>query len=45
MVARAGREREDTPYDELLMSGLPRAEARQRVRPDVDRVLEGWRSP
>jgi hypothetical protein len=36
---------EDTPYDELLMSGLPRAEARQRVRPDVDRVLQGWRSP
>jgi hypothetical protein len=36
---------EDTPYDDLLMSGLPRAEARQRVWPDVERVLQGWRSP
>jgi hypothetical protein len=36
---------EDTPYDRLLMSGLPRAEARQRVWPDVERILQGWRSP
>ncbi|MGZ4665029.1 MAG: DUF2293 domain-containing protein [Frankiaceae bacterium] len=33
---------EDTDYDELLMSGVPRAEARGRVRADVDRVLGGW---
>lgn len=33
---------EDTAYDELLMSGLDRAEARERVRPEVDRVLEEW---
>jgi hypothetical protein len=34
---------EDTRYDELLMSGVDRAEARDHVRPDVDRVLESWR--
>ena len=34
---------EDTAYDRLLMSGVPRAEARDRVRPDIDRVLDGWR--
>jgi hypothetical protein len=34
---------EDTGYDALLMSGLPRAEARERIRADVDRVLDGWR--
>jgi hypothetical protein len=34
---------EDTRYDELLMSGVDRAEARDRVRLDVDRVLATWR--
>jgi hypothetical protein len=34
---------EDTRYNELLMSGVDRAEARDHVRPDVDRVLESWR--
>jgi hypothetical protein len=34
----------DTAYDELLMSGLSRTEARQRVRPDVRRILDAWRS-
>jgi hypothetical protein len=34
----------DTPYDELLMSGVGRADARDRVRVDVDRVLERWRA-
>jgi hypothetical protein len=33
----------DTAYDELLMSGVDRADARERVRDDVDRVLERWR--
>ena len=42
-VAASVRHRE-TPYDELLMSGLERIEARERVRPDVDRVLAGWAS-
>ena len=34
---------EDTGYDELLMSGVDRAEARDLVRLDVDRVLASWR--
>jgi hypothetical protein len=34
---------EDTPYDELLMSGVGRAEARDRVRDEVHRVLETLR--
>jgi hypothetical protein len=33
----------DTNYDELLMSGSGRAEARELVRPDVERVLDRWR--
>jgi hypothetical protein len=32
-----------TRYDELLMSGIPRAEARIAVRTDVEGVLERWR--
>ncbi len=35
----------DTPYDDLLMAGVDRADARERVRDDVDRVLEIWRHP
>ena len=33
----------DTGYDQLLMSGIPRAEARDRVRSDIQDVLEAWR--
>ena len=36
---------EDTDYDELLMSGLDRADARDRVRDAVSDVLDRWRSP
>ncbi|MEC3978083.1 DUF2293 domain-containing protein [Amycolatopsis sp. H20-H5] len=32
----------DTPYDELLMSGVPRTVARDRIREGIDRVLDGW---
>lgn len=32
----------DTAYDELLMSGVPRALARERIRADIDRVLAAW---
>jgi len=35
----------DTGYDELLMSGVPRADARQHVRPDIDRALAAWQNP
>jgi hypothetical protein len=35
---------EDTDYDQQLMSGVPRDVARERIRPTIDDVLEGWRS-
>jgi hypothetical protein len=35
---------EDTRYDTLLMHGVPRAEARELIRGDVDRVLNNWLS-
>jgi hypothetical protein len=35
---------EDTEYDRLLMAGVPRFEARERVRSAVDQVLDLWRS-
>ena len=33
---------EDTCYDQLLMSGVPRAQARQQVRADIDHILHDW---
>jgi hypothetical protein len=36
---------QDTSYDKLLMSGLPRSQARDQVRPAIDEVLRTWRSP
>lgn len=35
----------DTGYDDLLMAGIDRADARERVRDDVERVLDEWRQP
>lgn len=32
----------DTGYDDLLMSGVPREVARDRVRHDIERVLATW---
>jgi len=43
-VAASVRHR-DTGYDELLMSGVERAEARRLVRDEVERVLDEWRRP
>jgi hypothetical protein len=34
----------DTPYDQLLMSGVPRHKARRRIGAGVETVLQGWRS-
>ncbi|PWI19075.1 DUF2293 domain-containing protein [Streptomyces sp. Act143] len=34
----------DTPYDQLLMSGVPRHEARRRISVAVEGVLGGWRT-
>src|SRR5215472_2259285 len=36
---------QDTRYDSLLMAGLSRDMARERVRPVIDRVLASWRTP
>ena len=33
---------EDTDYDRLLMTGIPREDARDRVRPVIDQVLDTW---
>ncbi|MER6527263.1 DUF2293 domain-containing protein [Streptomyces sp. NPDC001508] len=33
----------DTPYGRLLMSGVPRHEARRRIAAAVETVLRGWR--
>jgi hypothetical protein len=34
---------QDTGYDELLMSGVPRVAAREAVESDIDQVLDIWR--
>ncbi len=34
----------DTPYDQLLMSGVARHEARRRIAAGVETVLRGWRA-
>jgi hypothetical protein len=34
---------EDTDYDELLMSGVPRMEARDQIKLAIDDVLTAWR--
>jgi hypothetical protein len=40
-VAASVRHR-DTIYDELLMSGVDRIDARERVRGEVARIMEAW---
>ncbi|MEU7055608.1 DUF2293 domain-containing protein [Streptomyces sp. NPDC046197] len=35
----------DTPYDLLLMGGVPRYEARRRIAAGVESVLRAWREP
>ncbi|QLJ00977.1 DUF2293 domain-containing protein [Streptomyces sp. NEAU-sy36] len=39
----AGVRHVDTPYDRLLMEGVPRYEARRRIAPAVEAVLRAWR--
>jgi hypothetical protein len=43
-VAAAVRH-QDTRYDDLLMSGLERGQARAEVRAEVSRALDDWRRP
>ena len=33
---------QDTHYDSLLMSGVSRDVARERIHPDIARVLASW---
>lgn len=35
----------DTDYDDLLMSGVPREDARDQIRSAIDRVLAAWSQP
>lgn len=42
LAVAASVRHQDTAYDELLMAGVERAAARERVRGDVARVLAGW---
>jgi hypothetical protein len=42
LAAIASVRHDDTNYDELLMSGVSRAAARNQVRGDVDRILTEW---
>ena len=43
LAVTASVRHEDTSYDDLLMAGVERGEARDRVRGKVDRVLDSWR--
>jgi ribosomal protein L14 len=45
LAVTASVRHQDTGYDALLMSGLPRDAARGRVRAAIDRVLANWREP
>ncbi|MHB8324309.1 MAG: DUF2293 domain-containing protein [Candidatus Dormibacteria bacterium] len=43
LAVAASVRHEDTGDDELLMSGVPRAAARERVRSEVQEILGSWR--
>ncbi|MEV6250245.1 DUF2293 domain-containing protein [Streptomyces sp. NPDC051742] len=42
-AVRASVRHVDTPYDSLLMAGVPRHQARTRVAPAIEAVLRAWR--
>ncbi|GAA3910594.1 hypothetical protein GCM10022244_20750 [Streptomyces gulbargensis] len=42
-AVRASVRHVDTPYDTLLMGGVPRHQARTRVAPAIEAVLRAWR--
>jgi hypothetical protein len=45
LAVTASVRHQDTGYDTLLMGGIPRAQAREQVRTDVQALLDRWRSP
>jgi hypothetical protein len=42
LAVAASVRHEDTDYDSLLMSGVPRDAARERIKPAIDQVLAAW---
>ncbi|MFD7613767.1 DUF2293 domain-containing protein [Streptomyces sp. NPDC059828] len=44
-AVRASVRHLDTPYDTLLIRGVPRHEARKRVAPAIEALLARWRGP
>jgi len=42
LAVTASVRHEDTGYDALLMAGVDRQDARDRVRPKIDRILAAW---
>ena len=44
LAVTASVRHQDTPYDGLLMSGIDRSEARERVRDTVNSILDAWRN-
>jgi hypothetical protein len=45
LAVAASVRHQDTSYDSLLMAGVPRDVARDRVRSDIEGVLAAWRQP
>jgi len=44
LAVAASVRHEDTRYDELLMAGVPRPEARDLVRDEVQEILDDWQA-
>lgn len=44
-AVRASVRHTETPYDQLLMNGVPRPEARRRIAAALESVLREWRLP
>ncbi len=42
LAVAASVRHQDTDYDSLLMSGVPRDVARDRIRPGIERILASW---
>ncbi|MER5935436.1 DUF2293 domain-containing protein [Streptomyces sp. NPDC002054] len=43
VAVRAAVRHDDTEYDALLMTGVPRFRARARLAPQIDTILDAWR--
>ncbi len=43
LAVTASVRHQDTPYDDLLMRGVDRSEARELVRDAVNTILDAWR--